>query len=120
MKVWSWIILVVLAQLGGMNDKARATTFDVPLNGEIEITGDITTPTWVTFFVVANSNPSNPLPAGSPTSSEASWLFNIALTQSNGSGGFSTPQVCELKRQLLSFIQLSWLRWLFGLQRNNS
>ena len=42
MKVWSWIILVVLAQLGGMNDKARATTFDVPLNGEIEITGDIT------------------------------------------------------------------------------
>ena len=56
------------------------------------------------FSSLPTRDPSRSTSRRQPNSSEASWLFNIALTQSNGSGGFSTPQVAELKRQLLSFI----------------
>lgn len=89
MKVWVSLIAVAFLQLGVLSHEADATTFDLPLNGEIEITGDISAPTSITFTAVGTSIP----PFNN--SVEGSWLYSIVLTQSNGSGGFSTPQVCD-------------------------
>jgi len=88
MKHWLCAIVIALCQLCDVSFQAQATTFDLPLNGEFEISGDLGAPVWATFLVTANSSES-PAPLGS------GWVSNIILTQSNDLGGFSAPQVCS-------------------------
>ena len=88
MKHWLCAIVIALCQLCDVSFQAQATTFDLPLNGEFEIFGDLGAPVWATFLVTANSSES-PAPSGS------GWISNIILNQSNDLGGFSAPQVCS-------------------------
>lgn len=92
MKVWLFLVTVAFLQLFVLNQKVDATTFDLPLNGEFEITGDISAPTWITFTAVGTSIPAGSISSNNPPG--ASWLYSIVLTQSDAPGGFSTPQVC--------------------------
>lgn len=95
MKPWLCAIVIALSQLGDMCFQAQATTFDLPLNGEFKISGDIGVPLWATFLVTANSAVSEQPLSESPDPSGSGWVSNITLTQSNDLGGFSAPQVCS-------------------------
>ena len=111
MKNWLCAIMMALCQLFGVSLQAQATTFDLPLNGEFEISGEIGAPLWATFLVTTNTSES-PAPSGS------GWVANIILTQSNDLGGFSAPQILQLGRNLLSVVRFSCLRGVSRLYRN--
>lgn len=71
--------------------RSAATTFILPLNGLIEITGDIPSPISVTFEVTVNPI----LPISQPPDGQVpGFSFGISLQQSVPDIGFVFPQVC--------------------------
>lgn len=75
--------LVLLATLAFAPPPATASTFSLPLAGEIEIVGDIPTPVSISISAAVT-------PLGA-----SYWVVNIGIEQSGSVGGpFSEPQGC--------------------------
>ena len=79
--IWLPILLAIL--VFAPQPRANATTFTLPLAGEVEIVGDLPAPVSISVSMVA-------------TSLGASyWVFDTDITQSgNIDGPFSEPQGC--------------------------
>ena len=79
--ILSLVLLVTL--VFALAPQASASTFNLPLAGEVEIVGDLPAPVSISVSMTAT-------PLGS-----SSWVFNSSIQQSSDIGGlFSQPQGC--------------------------
>lgn len=76
--------------------RSSAATYELPLNAEVEISGPIDQPIWITITVLAETIfPIPPPPYGEPFPGHPAWAYGIVLAQSQADGGFSMPEACS-------------------------